>query len=59
MVQTKAKNMRVTVDGDLPLGVTAKDMVLAIIGAIGMPRAQARSSNLPGPLSGTSPWKAV
>ena len=35
MVQTKAKNMRVTVDGDLPLGVTAKDMVLAIIGAIG------------------------
>ena len=35
MVQTKAKNMRVTIDGDLPLGVTAKDMVLAIIGAIG------------------------
>ena len=35
MVQSKAKNMRVTVDGDLPPGVTAKDMVLAIIGAIG------------------------
>jgi 3-isopropylmalate/(R)-2-methylmalate dehydratase large subunit len=32
---TKAKNMRVTVDGDLPLGVTAKDIVLAIIGKIG------------------------
>ena len=30
-MQTKA--MRVTVDGDLPLGVTAKDMVLAIIEA--------------------------
>ena len=35
MVQTKAKNMRVTVDGNLPLGVTAKDLILAIIGAIG------------------------
>lgn len=32
---TKAKNMRVTVDGELPLGVTAKDIVLAIIGKIG------------------------
>ncbi|MDH3236381.1 MAG: 3-isopropylmalate dehydratase large subunit [Alphaproteobacteria bacterium] len=29
------KNMRITVDGALPLGVTAKDMILAIIGRIG------------------------
>ena len=29
------KNMRITVDGALPLGVTAKDMILAIIGEIG------------------------
>ena len=29
------KNMRISVDGDLGLGVTAKDMVLAIIGTIG------------------------
>jgi len=29
------KNMRVTVDGALPFGVTAKDMILAIIGKIG------------------------
>jgi len=35
MIQTKAKNMRVTVDGELPIGVTAKDMILAIIGQIG------------------------
>ena len=35
MIQTKAKNMRVTVDGELPIGVTAKDMILAIIGEIG------------------------
>ena len=35
MVQVKAKNMLVRVDGELPLGVTAKDMILAIIGEIG------------------------
>jgi 3-isopropylmalate/(R)-2-methylmalate dehydratase large subunit len=33
--QKKAKNMRVTVDGQLGPGVTAKDIVLAIIGKIG------------------------
>ncbi len=33
--QRPAKNMRITVDGDLPVGVTAKDMILAIIGVIG------------------------
>lgn len=31
----KAKSMRVTVDGPLPRGVTAKDVVLAVIGRIG------------------------
>ena len=35
LIQTRAKNMRITVDGALPLGVTAKDIVLAIIGKIG------------------------
>ena len=35
LMLTKSKNMRITVDGDLPLGVTAKDMALAIIGTIG------------------------
>ena len=35
LIQAKAKNMRVTVDGKLPEGVTAKDIVLAIIGKIG------------------------
>ncbi len=35
MVQVKAKNMLIRVDGELPLGVTAKDMILAIIGEIG------------------------
>src|SRR5256885_5374124 len=35
LIQAPAKNMRITVDGDLPKGVTAKDMILAIIGKIG------------------------
>jgi 3-isopropylmalate/(R)-2-methylmalate dehydratase large subunit len=35
LTQRKAKNMRVAVDGALPHGVTAKDIVLSIIGEIG------------------------
>ncbi|KQV20433.1 isopropylmalate isomerase [Rhizobium sp. Root1203] len=35
LIQKKAKNMLVQVDGKLPDGVTAKDIVLAIIGEIG------------------------
>ncbi|MBB3899701.1 3-isopropylmalate dehydratase large subunit [Roseococcus suduntuyensis] len=35
LLQKPAKNMRVTVDGKLPVGCTAKDIVLAIIGKIG------------------------
>src|SRR6201991_1310285 len=35
LIQRKAKNMLVRVDGALPDGVTAKDIILAIIGEIG------------------------
>lgn len=35
LIQSKAKNMLVKVDGVLPEGVTAKDIILAIIGEIG------------------------
>ncbi|MCG8503764.1 MAG: 3-isopropylmalate dehydratase large subunit [Sphingomonadales bacterium] len=35
LMLTKSNSMRITVDGALPLGVTAKDMALAIIGTIG------------------------
>ena len=35
LVQSKGKNMRVSVTGKLQPGVTSKDVVLAIIGAIG------------------------
>ncbi|MGO4706602.1 3-isopropylmalate dehydratase large subunit [Microvirga sp. 2MCAF38] len=35
LIQKKAKNFRVTVDGKLPEGVTAKDIILSIIGETG------------------------
>ena len=35
LIQPKAKNMRVEVDGALPEGVSAKDIILSIIGEIG------------------------
>jgi 3-isopropylmalate/(R)-2-methylmalate dehydratase large subunit len=39
LIQQRAKNMRITVNsgknGELPLGVTSKDLILAIIGKIG------------------------
>ncbi len=35
LIQQPARNMRITVDGALPAGITGKDLVLAIIGKIG------------------------
>jgi len=35
LLQKPSKNMRITVDGELPFGVTSKDIVLHIIGVIG------------------------
>ncbi|HEY2033955.1 MAG TPA: 3-isopropylmalate dehydratase large subunit [Rhizomicrobium sp.] len=35
LLMPKSKNMRVTVNGALPIGVTAKDMALAVIAKIG------------------------
>jgi len=35
LIQKRAKNMRITIEGDLPFGITAKDLTLAVIGKIG------------------------
>ncbi len=35
LLQRRAKNLRISVEGELPLGVTAKDVILSIIGKIG------------------------
>lgn len=35
LIQKRAKNLLIQVDGKLPIGVTAKDIILAIIGKIG------------------------
>ena len=35
LLQSPLKNMRITVDGALPAGVVAKDLILAVIGKIG------------------------
>ena len=35
LLTTRSKNMRISVDGPLPIGITAKDIILAIIAKIG------------------------
>ncbi len=59
LIQKKAKNMLVTVDGVAPKGVGAKDITLAIIGEIGTAGGTAPSSNTPAKLSARCRWKAA
>ena len=56
----KPKTMEVRVDGDLPLGVTAKDIVLGIIGRIGIGGGVGpRRSSTRARRSAASRWKAA
>jgi 3-isopropylmalate/(R)-2-methylmalate dehydratase large subunit len=59
LIQRKAKNMLVRVDGQLPPGVTAKDIILAIIGEIGTAGGTGHVIELPARRSVRCPWKAA
>jgi len=47
LLTKKAENMRIEIDGVLPRGCGAKDMVLAVIGCIGTAGASGTQSNSP------------
>ncbi len=57
LLQQPAKNMRVTVEGALPSGVGAKDLILAIIGEVGTAGGLAMSSSTPARRCRRSAWK--
>ena len=58
LLQSPAKNMRVSV-GSPPLGVTAKDLILAIIGAIGTAGGTGYVIEYAGEAIARSAWKGA
>ncbi len=57
LVAKKMKNMLVKVEGRLPAGVTAKDIVLAVIGRIGTAGGNGHAIEFAGTPSATCPSK--
>ena len=57
--QFKPMTMEVRVDGQLPLGVTPKDVILGIIGRIGVNGGVGHVSSTRGRPSGPCPWTAA
>jgi len=49
LVQKKSKTMRINVEGEAPAGVTAKDIILAIIGRIGTAGGTGHAIEFAGP----------
>ncbi len=58
LVTRKAKAMRVSVEGTLPRGSTAKDIALAIIGRIGTAGGTGYAIEFAGARSARCRWKA-
>ena len=56
--QRKPKSMRISVEGTLGLGVTAKDIALGWIGKLGTDGAQGHAVEYAGAASEGCPWKA-
>ena len=59
LIQSKSKNMPVQVDGKLPENVTAKDIILAIIGEIGTAGGTGYTMEYAGDAIRASRWKAA
>ncbi len=57
--QIRPKTMAVTVNGQLPYGVTAKDLILAIIARSAPAAARATSSSTAVRPCGACPWRAA
>ena len=57
LVQAKPKSMRIRYEGALGFGVTAKDLILATIGQMGVSGPRATWSSSPGPRSRPSRWR--
>ena len=56
LLARKSKNLKVNFNGRLQAGVTAKDMILALIGKIGTGGGTAMSWNTPAPPFAHSIW---
>jgi len=59
LVQRKSKNMRAVIDGKLPSGVTAKDVILAVIGTIGAAGATGHALEISGEADGRDDFAEV
>src|SRR5689334_1789068 len=59
LIQAPAKNMLIEVNGGLGAGVSAKDVILAIIGRSAPRAAPAISSNMAAALSATCRWRGA
>ena len=57
LAQRKSRNMRIVAEGALGRGVTAKDLILAIVRAIAPPAPLVTPSNTPAARCGRFRWK--
>ena len=57
--QARPKTMAVTVTGELSLGVTAKDLILALIAKVGTGGGVGHVVEYRGPVIEPSPWRAA
>ena len=59
LLQIPSKNMRITVNGDLPFGCSAKDLILAVIGKIGTAGGTGHVIEYAGRPFARCPWRAA